>query len=340
MINTRPFPAFSEKLATAVFVLTALFLSGARMLAAGAGDQRPDIPSAQEIAPLIGGGNVIANVDSSAGSMDVECTYEHARNPDGSRSQNQATLSVTHYEDPAKARSVFDGYVTSSVQSMLDNQAFGFFPFGYIHVPILRLEQGGTYTAFSDGDVARAVHGSTLVTLAVLNLSRPPNRSAEYLQWSDQIRHLAIRASGATSEPNAQIGPPPELPKKFADRMAWNFLDDILWPAARIVPLALGPAILLVVFGSLWLRSRRRSFILSHGIPGTALVESASLTGARVNGNPVLRLDCLVQPQGKSAYRARTRKVFSILDAPFVRPGITLPVRIDPKRTNRFEIAR
>ena len=87
----------STEFITALFVLTALFLGGARMLAARAGDQRPDIPSAQEIAPLIGGGNVIAKVDSSAEPTDVECTYEYARNPDGSRSQNNATLSVTHY---------------------------------------------------------------------------------------------------------------------------------------------------------------------------------------------------------------------------------------------------
>ena len=205
---------------------------------------------------------------------------------------------------------------------------------------ILRLEQGDAYTAFSDGGVARAIHGSTLVTLAVLDFSRIRNRSAEYLQWSDQIRRLAIQASDASPEPNARIGSPPGLPKNFADRMAWNFLDDALWPAAKLVPLALGPIIILVVFGSLWLRSMRRSFILSHGIPGTALVESASLTGTRVNGNPVIRLDCQVQPQGKSSYRARTRKVFSIVDAPFVRPGITLPIKIDPKRANRFEVAR
>jgi len=28
------------------------------------------------------------------------------------------------------------------------------------------------------------------------------------------------------------------------------------------------------------------------------------------------------------------------VDAPFVRPGITLPIKIDPKRANRFEVAR
>jgi hypothetical protein len=131
----------STEFITALFVLTALFLGGARLLAARTGDQRPDIPSAQEIAPLIGGGNVIAKVDSSAEPTDVECTYEYARNPDGSRSQNNATLSVTHYDSPAKARSVFDGYVTSSVEGVLDMPSFGSFP-------ILRLEQGDTYTAF------------------------------------------------------------------------------------------------------------------------------------------------------------------------------------------------
>lgn len=117
-------------------------------------------------------------------------------------------------------------------------------------------------------------------------------------------------------------------------------MDDVLWPAAGFIPFILGPVILLVVFGSLWLRSMRRASVLHHGIPGTALIESASLTSVRINDNPVIRLDCLVQPQGAPAYRVRTRKVFSIVDAPFVRPGLTLQVRIDPKRKDRFEIAR
>ena len=134
------------------------------MIAAGA--PRPEIPSAQEIAPLIGGGNVIANASSDAESRDFECTYELARNPDGSRSMNNASLSVTHYGDPAKAKSVFDGYVKSSVESTLDRPSIG-------SIPILRLEQGSTYTAFSDASVARVIHGTTLVTLAVVNMSRP-----------------------------------------------------------------------------------------------------------------------------------------------------------------------
>lgn len=199
-----------KKSIAAFLALIALLRAAAPLIAAGT--PWPEPPSAQEIAqeiaPLIGGGDVIANVTSAAGSGDFECDYEHARNPDGSRSMNTASLSVTHYEDPAQPKSTFDGYVKSSVDGLLDTPPIG-------AAPILRLEQGRTYTAFSDGSVARVVHGTTLVTLAVVDVSRPRSRSATYLQWSDQIRRLAFAPQAPPRNPMPGLVLRPGYPKNL-----------------------------------------------------------------------------------------------------------------------------
>lgn len=108
----------------AVFLSIALFEGVALTAAAAKDDLPPNIPTAQEIAALIGGGNVVAKA-TSASPLDIECTYEHARDLDGSRSKNSAILSVTGYPDPTQARKVFDDYVSSSVGSLLDTQSLG-----------------------------------------------------------------------------------------------------------------------------------------------------------------------------------------------------------------------
>ena len=261
------------------------FIGAGSAFAGSSNDPLPsNVPSAEEVASLIGGGNVLARITSYAGPTDLQCTYEYAPNQDGSHSKNNALLSVVSYSDANAARAIFDGYIRSSISALLGSKSLG-------SSRILRLEQGATYTAFSDGNVARAIHGTTLVTFALMDLSRTRSRSSDYLHWSDKIRQLAVRAAGAAPEPAAQIGPPPGLPKAIADNMSWNFMDDAVWPVVGLLPWVLPPTIIIVVFVSIWLRARPRRREI-HSAPVAGVQKSPSqpkkidLRSQRVNTKP------------------------------------------------------
>jgi hypothetical protein len=168
-------------------------------------------------------------------------------------------------------------------------------------------------------------------------MSRPPNRGAEYLKWSDQIRRLAIRASGATPEPDAKIGPPSGLPKNFADRMAWNFLDDILWPAAHTAPFILGLGIPVLLVGLGIMRRRRRRHLLRHGQMAVGRVIEISQTGITVNQVPMMRLVVDVERAGEQPRRIKIRQLIDLGSMP--RAGDRVYVLLDPKNPEKGTLA-
>ncbi|MBV8813577.1 MAG: hypothetical protein JO271_03725 [Verrucomicrobia bacterium] len=72
-----------------------VFSAGASIPAALTGDAPSHLLSAQQVAPLLGSGNAVAEIASPDGSIDLEVTYGYTRNPDGSCPTNRTELFVT-----------------------------------------------------------------------------------------------------------------------------------------------------------------------------------------------------------------------------------------------------
>jgi hypothetical protein len=72
-----------------------VFSVGPSIPAALTDDAPSNLLSAQQVAPLLGGGNVVAKIASPDGSTDLEVTYGYTGNPDGSCPKNRTELFVT-----------------------------------------------------------------------------------------------------------------------------------------------------------------------------------------------------------------------------------------------------
>ncbi len=303
-----------------VLELISIFLA---LSAAAADDQnapvRQDVCSllpASKLAPFIGGGEIIS---TQKNGMVNECQYEHPEASDGLVPEGKANLEVLD-EPPEEAKSRFEDDLQSTIKNIRQGS----------YARILLVERGKDYAAYSDELQARVVHDGRI---AILYIS-PPGATVRTRKNSDAIRTMAIEAAGATRDPNAQTGPPPGLPK----RVQWTTFDEYFDRFSTWVLLAFILSIFLLIFRVAVVPVVRRRRILATGIPATAIVEKVSITGTRINNDPVLRLEVLVHPPAGMAYRVKARKRFNIMDAPFVREGITLNIKIDPRRAARFEI--
>ncbi len=277
---------------------------------------------ASKLAPLIGGGAIVSTpINESSSSQG--CKYEHPEAQDGLVPPGLADLDILD-ESPDEAKTRFEDELRDTIKSVREGPS----------AQILLVERGRDYAAYSNENQARVAYAGRFVIFVI----SPPGASLRTRKNSDAIRALAIQAAGATLDPNAQIGPPAGLPK----RVQWTTFDEYfdLYFNKVLVGFVLSiqlVIILLVLKFTLFRRWRRRR-ILAHGIAATALVEEVSLTGTRVNYNPVLRLRVLIHAPMGAPYTATARKVFAVTDAPFVRPGIVLNIKIDPKRADQFEI--
>jgi hypothetical protein len=84
--------------------------------------------------------------------------------------------------------------------------------------------------------------------------------------------------------------------------------------------------------------ARRERRLARIGLPGHALVHSATDTGVTVNGNPRVRLDLEVQVPGRSPYRLTRSVTVPRLAVGAVTPGGSLPVRVDPEQPESLSV--
>jgi hypothetical protein len=84
-------------------------------------------------------------------------------------------------------------------------------------------------------------------------------------------------------------------------------------------------------------RHRRRvRFMEDNGIPARATIAAIRATGATINGRPVLLLDVWVAMPGHAAYQATVRNAPPIHLVGMLRPGVGLPVKVDPGRPEQL----
>jgi hypothetical protein len=83
----------------------------------------------------------------------------------------------------------------------------------------------------------------------------------------------------------------------------------------------------------------QRNQILQTGIPAMATILSLADTGMLVNYQPQVRLMLQVNPPNGAPYQAEVTMVISQLMIPRVQPGLTVPVKIDPKDPTKVALA-
>ena len=81
---------------------------------------------------------------------------------------------------------------------------------------------------------------------------------------------------------------------------------------------------------------RRERFMQDNGIPARATITAIRATGASINARPVLHLDVSVAVLGRPAYQATVRTAPPIHLVGMLRPGVGLPVKVDPGRAERL----
>ncbi|HWC34870.1 MAG TPA: hypothetical protein VG650_08580 [Mycobacteriales bacterium] len=83
------------------------------------------------------------------------------------------------------------------------------------------------------------------------------------------------------------------------------------------------------MMGNLQAANETATRLRSTGKPGTAVVTSATQTGAYINDSPQVHLGLQVTVDG-ATYPAETDAIIPIIQIPQVQPGATLAVLVDP----------
>jgi hypothetical protein len=185
-----------------------------------------------------------------------------------------------------------------------------------------------------------AVHGQYL---AEFNVSQAEDAAKAHPTWAYRMERSALLAAGAAIVRPAGMPPDPrplarEAPSPSVVRYAsgQRSLLNRLGGYIGILPLALTVFLFVFIFRSVYLLRIRRKYILEHGLPGMALIESISDTGITTNSNPLVRYDVLIAPEVGPPYRATTRVVQDRIAPISRRVGMSVPVKIDPKRPKIF----
>lgn len=114
------------------------------------------------------------------------------------------------------------------------------------------------------------------------------------------------------------------------------------WPAMAIFPWAIPLIITGVVFVLVARYMGRLDMgeTLANGVPATARILSVQDTGVTINNlNMVVKVKLLVTVEGATAYEAETSAVLSGRTSwGALQPGMTVPVKVDPKDPNRVAI--
>ena len=96
-----------------------------------------------------------------------------------------------------------------------------------------------------------------------------------------------------------------------------------------------GP-IALVAWWFIRRHRHRVRFMQENGIPARATIAAIRTTGSSINSRPVLLLDVSVAVPGVWAYPATVRTAPLIHLVGVLRPGVGLPVKVDPGRPERL----
>jgi hypothetical protein len=86
-------------------------------------------------------------------------------------------------------------------------------------------------------------------------------------------------------------------------------------------------------------KSQEAMRLLQVGQVGRALVIALRSTGVVVNDNPEAELELSVAVDGREPYRVTHTQVISKIAIDGFRPGVTIPVRIDPLDPNNVLVA-
>jgi hypothetical protein len=106
---------------------------------------------------------------------------------------------------------------------------------------------------------------------------------------------------------------------------SWSLLAGSPW----------GP-IALIAWWFIRRHRRRVRFMQDNGIPARATITAIRAPGSSINSRPVLHLDVLVAVPGRPVYQSVVRNAPPIHLVGTLRPGVGLPVKVDPGRPERL----
>jgi hypothetical protein len=69
----------------------------------------------------------------------------------------------------------------------------------------------------------------------------------------------------------------------------------------------------------------------TRGLPAQATILEIRDTGTTVNNSPLVHLKLQVEPGDRPAFQADTEQLINRLQVPQMQPGVSVPVRYDPK---------
>lgn len=121
---------------------------------------------------------------------------------------------------------------------------------------------------------------------------------------------------------------------------AWGISQGSFFNSGEVVmTLSLVVSGVIMVMVGLYLRGVDNTAILANGVSATAQVQSVQDTGVTINNfNMVLKVGLLVTVPGAPAYTARTRVMLGRTSWGAIQPGMTVPVKVDPRDPSRVAI--
>ncbi len=124
-----------------------------------------------------------------------------------------------------------------------------------------------------------------------------------------------------------------------------GFGDEFGWVGWQMALPIIALTVLPIVFactgeGVLQAFTGRNSAEFAHAAIGIGTVEDVAQTGLTVNDQPQVRLELSIEGEDGQTFRSHAKVIVPLTQLALLRPGVVLPVRYLPGRTDRVELDR
>ncbi|MBC2640546.1 MULTISPECIES: hypothetical protein [unclassified Rhodococcus (in: high G+C Gram-positive bacteria)] len=132
----------------------------------------------------------------------------------------------------------------------------------------------------------------------------------------------------------------------LGDRGRTNYgIDALSWVGPQMIWPIVAVSLVMVCFALtgdsvLAALTQRNSAAFRHGAVGIGTVRSVRQTGMTLNDQPEVRIDVGVEGADGKMFESHARMIVPLTELALLQPGVVLPVRYLPNRTDKVEIDR